>query len=185
MIILSKNIDYTELQNKLVITKNINGKLIDDIYNNNINDRLLKLIPREYIESTIDYYYIGEHFLRAWTNLLREWFFVGIRKDISTYIYWARVKKHPKYIKIGITYDIVKRASFENNKYYDYHVIRVCSNRYQAAYVEYKVRTLYCNRSSEMIDIEKFSDVIDYIRKFHWNNNMYEELSNLGWRFEK
>ena len=114
---------------------------------------------------------------------MREWIYVGVRKDITTYIYWARIKRHPKYIKIGITYDIGKRSEFENNKYYDYHVIRWCKNRYQAAYVEYKVRTLFCNHCSEIIDIKDINEVINYIRNFHWKKEYKNELTLLGWRF--
>lgn len=121
-----------------------------------------------------------DNVISAWTNLLREWFIVGIRKDITTYIYWARVKYHPSLVKIGITYDIMKRSKFPNNKYYDYHCIKYCRSRYSAAYIEYKVRTEFCRKNSELIELDCLSNVIDYIRNFKGNK---QELRLLGWRF--
>ena len=174
---------YVELQQKLKYNKILNKEFLIDVYNKNLNHRISKLVPSKCINDNIEHYYITNNIISSWINLIREWIYIGIRKDITTYVYWARVKKHPKYIKIGITYDINKRSEFENNKYYDYHVIRWCKNRYAAAYIEYKVRTLFCLNNSEIIDDKVLDNVINYIRNFHWKNEYKEELSILGWRF--
>ena len=176
---------YKDLQNTLRLTDNISIELFKDIQNENLQSRLTRLVPQKYLKDDIDYYNIQDNIISSWINLMREWFCIGIRKDITTYFYWARIKHHPKYIKIGITYDINNRSNFENNKYYDYHCIRWCSNRYACAYLEYKVRTLFCNRNSETIELCKLNTVIDYVKNFHYSKTMREELQVLGWKFKE
>lgn len=177
------NEQYVELREKLKYSKVINREFLIDVYNGDLNKRIVQLIPKKYIDDDRENYYVVSNIISAWINLIREWIYVGVRKDIATYIYWARVKRHPKHIKIGITYDVVQRSQFENNKYYDYHVIRWCKNRYSAAYLEYKIRTLYCTKNSEIIELEKLNEVCKYVRNFHYSKENKKELEILGWRF--
>ena len=175
---------YIDLQNKIKFTNKLNKKFIQDVFCEKLEDRLNKLIPEKYINDNIEYYYISDNIISSWINLINEWTCRNIRSDITTYIYWARIKRHTNHIKIGITYDVIKRSEFENNKYYDYHVIRWCKNRYIAAYIEYKVRTLFCNTKSEIININDLGTVIDYINNLHYTKDIKQELELLGWNFK-
>lgn len=177
------SVNYQPLE---FITKNgtVSLSLIEDILTNNIEWRLEQLVPKQYLEDDILHFHVYDKLIASWSNLLREWYSIGVRKDITTFLYWARVKYHPRHIKIGITYDIAKRSDFPNNKYYDYHIIRWTRNRYACAYLEYKIRTLFCMKKSEIIDGKQLQDVIDYANNFHWKREMKEELELLGWNFK-
>ena len=177
-------IQYKELKEKLRYNNILSDDFLRDVYNNNLNWRLERLISiNNNFDNNIDYYNISESYIKGWINLLREWVFVSIRKDLKTHLYMAKIKNHPKYVKIGITYDINQRSNFENNPYYDYHILRTFDNRYVAAYCEYKLRTLYCSHGSEHLDINIINEVRLYINNLHYNNNCKEELKLLGWKF--
>lgn len=150
----------------------------------NVNNLSL-LMPDNIRNDDTERYLATDNYRDAWDNLLREWFSVSIRKDIETTLYWARVKRRPDIIKIGISYDLDKRAAFKNNRCYDYHIIRKFPNRYQCAYAEYKLRTLFCFPCSEMLDVTLLSDVIRYVKNLHYNDTVHNELELLGWGFFK
>ena len=171
---------YLEIEKFRNAKYRLNREFLIDLHNRNLKYRIDKLIPEKYLKDDIDYYFIIDNIISSWTNLLREWFKITIRKDITTHLYWARVKRHPKLIKIGITYNIEDRSNFLNNRYYDYHIIKKFPNRFSCAYVEYKIRTLFCKANSELIELDQLNDVIDYANNVKANK---QELILLGWKF--
>ena len=120
----------------------------------------------------------------SWKNLLKEWTIRNRQiKNKETYIYYAKSKLSNKELKIGISNNPNHRYSDKSN-FYDIQIIRSFDNRYQAAYVEYKLRTLFCKGiNNEIIDKRNILEVIDYVNSIHYNKSIEKELKILGWKF--
>lgn len=117
----------------------------------------------------------------SWINLMKEW---TIRtkaiKDKPTYVYFAKCKNNKRECKIGITNDPKSRYS-KKDDYYCLQIIRKFDNRYQAAYVEYKLRTLFCNGvNNELISSKYLNDIIKYVKRLKYSKKVENELKVLG-----
>lgn len=117
----------------------------------------------------------------SWLNFMRECISrTYLSKQESTYVYFAKSKENIREYKIGITTNPNRRYG-KNDRYYDLQIIRKFDNRYQAAYVEYKLRTLFCNGvNNEIINEKVLDNVIKYVKNIKYNNKTKNELKVLG-----
>ena len=162
------------------------------VYNNVVNDNrnVIKLVEnlKEFISNNKHFksrrINLDGKIFASWKNLLKEWTIRNRQiKNKTTYVYYAKSKLSNKELKIGISNNPNHRYN-DKSDYYDIQIIKSFNNRYQAAYIEYKIRTLFCNGiNNEIIDKSDLSLVINYVNSTHYNKNVEKELKLLGWKF--
>lgn len=115
----------------------------------------------------------------SWFNLIKECFRKNSTKNVPTFFYYAKAHDNEEIYKIGITNNPNGRYG-KTDRFYNLIPIKEYPNRYVCAYIEYKIRTIFCYDNTEITDKDNLDLIIDYVNNFEITDRVKQELQLLG-----